>query len=216
MNQTKDIVESLLFASDRPLSVGILQTIIKETDVRQIQEAIESLKKQYDQSGRSFQILELAGGYQICTRPQYAPWVRELFRCRAHSRLSRPALETLAIIAYEQPIVRAEIECLRGVCIDGVLNTLLARKLITIKGRKISVGRPLLYGTTDEFLRYFGLNKITDLPAKDELSSLTESPKAAEGVVTEYEGAVEQILGPARGNIQTSGGSIHPGGSSPG
>ncbi|MCK4273199.1 SMC-Scp complex subunit ScpB, partial [bacterium] len=147
MNQTKGIVESLLFASDRPLSVGILQTIIKETDVRQIQEAIESLKKQYDQSGRSFQILELAGGYQICTRPQYAPWVRELFRCRSHSRLSQPALETLAIIAYEQPIVRAEIECLRGVCIDGVLNTLLEKKLITVKGRKISVGRPLLYGT---------------------------------------------------------------------
>lgn len=215
MNQTESIAESLLFASDRPLSVDTLKELMKDVDVQQIEEAIEGLRRQYDQDGHSFQIVQVAGGYQICSRPQYARWIQGLFRSRARSRLSKPALETLAIIAYKQPIVRAEIESLRGVRVDGVLQTLLERNLIAIKGRKVTVGRPLLYGTTAEFLRYFGLNKITDLPAKGELRALIDSPKPVEGLVTEYESEAEQILGPARGNIQTSGGSIHPGGASP-
>jgi len=212
MSQTEGIVESLLFASDRPLTVREFKTLMEDVGTKDIEEAIESLKRQYEQERRSFQIVQVAGGYQICTRPQYARWIRGLFRSRARSRLSKPALETLAIIAYKQPILRAEIESLRGVCVDSVLQTLLERDLIAVKGRKATVGRPLLYGTTDGFLRYFGLNKITDLPAERELRSLIDVSKSSESLVTEYEDTAEQIFSPSRRNIQTSGGSIHPGG----
>lgn len=215
MNRAEGIVESLLFASDRPLSVRELKVLMEDVDAKEIEEAIETLTGQYEQEGRSFQIVQLAGGYQICTRPQYAKWIQGLYRSRARSRLSKPALETLAIIAYKQPILRAEIESLRGVCVDSVLQTLLERDLIAVKGRKASVGRPLLYGTTAEFLRYFGLNRITDLPAERELRSLVDTSKPTESLVTEYEDTAEQIFGPSRRNIKTSGGSIHPGGASP-
>jgi len=210
MNSIEDIIESLLFASDHPLSVGTLNTLIEDAKTRQIEEAIESLRRRYDQGGHSFQIVKVAGGYQICSRPQYARWIQRLFRCRTRPRLSRPALETLAIVAYKQPILRAEIESLRGVQVDSVLQTLLQRELIAVKGRKATVGRPLLYGTTSEFLRYFGLNEIADLPAEGELRSLVESPKSTEGLVTEYEGAVEQIPGSTRGDIEAPGRSVNP------
>jgi segregation and condensation protein B len=212
MNRTEGIVESLLFAADRPLSVEALKGIIEDVDLAQIRSAIENLRQRYDEHGHSFHIVPLAGGYQICTRPQYAKWVKGLYRSRAHTRLSKPALETLAIIAYKQPIVKAEIEVLRGVQIDSVLQTLLERNLITIKGRKPTPGRPLLYGTSNEFLRYFGLNKITDLPARGELQSLVEGPKPVEGLVTDHEGEVKQIFSPERGDVQTAGGSVHSGG----
>jgi segregation and condensation protein B len=215
MNQIENIIESLLFASDHPLSTAKLNSLLEDANTQQIEEAVESLKRRYDQGEHSFQIVKVAGGYQICSRPQYAPWIQRLFRSRARSRLSRPALETLAIVAYKQPILRAEIEALRGVHVEGVLQTLLQRNLISVKGRKATVGRPLLYGTTNEFLRYFGLNEITDLPAEGELRSLIEGPKSAEGLVTEYEVSIEQILGPARGDIETSGRSVNPGGPSP-
>jgi segregation and condensation protein B len=215
MNQTEDIIESLLFASDQPLSVGTLKALLEDANDRQIQESIESLRRRYDRGKHSFQIVEVAGGFQICSRPQYAQWIQKLFRSRTRARLSRPALETLAIVAYKQPILRAEIEALRGVRVDGILQILLQRDLISVKGRKATVGRPLLYGTTNEFLRYFGLNQITDLPAEGELRSLVESTKSTEGVVTEYEGAIEQIFSPARGDIEAPGRSVNPGGTSP-
>jgi segregation and condensation protein B len=215
MNETENVIESLLFASDHPLSVAALNTLLEGGNARQIQEAIESLRRRYDQGGHSFQIVKVAGGYQICSRPQYARWIQRLFSSRARSRLSQPALETLAIIAYKQPILRVEIEALRGVRVDGVLQTLLGRNLITVKGRKATVGRPLLYGTTNEFLRYFGLNELTDLPAEGELRSLIEGPKSDEGLVTEYEVPVEQILGSKRGDIEAAGRSLDPGGAGP-
>jgi segregation and condensation protein B len=216
MNETESIIESLLFASDRPLPARALAELLENVEVQDIEEAIESLRKLYDQGGHSFQILQIAGGYQICTRSQYAKWIRGLFHSRTRSRLSRPALETLAIIAYKQPILRAEIESLRGVRVDGILQSLLERKLIAIKGRKATVGRPLFYGTTTEFLRHFGLRDIDDLPAEGELRVLKESPKSSESLVTEYEGEAEQIPSPARGDIQAPGGSAHPGGTGQG
>jgi segregation and condensation protein B len=216
MNKTESIVESLLFASDRPLSGKALAELLENVDIEQIEEAVEGLRKLYDQGGHSFQIVQVAGGYQICTRSQFAKWIQGLFRSRARSRLSQPALETLAIIAYKQPILRAEIESLRGVRVDGILQSLMERKLVAIRGRKPTVGRPLLYGTTSEFLRYFGLNEIADLPAEGELRSLIDMPKSSESLVTEHEGEAEQILGPARGDIQASGGPMHPGGTSSG
>jgi segregation and condensation protein B len=214
MTRTESIIESLLFASDRPLTTSTIRDLLKDIDIRGIEQALESLVNRYEQGGHSFQILKLAGGYQICSRSEYAPWIQELFSSRTRSRLSRAALETLAIIAYRQPILRAEIEVLRGVRADAVLQTLLERNLIAVKGRKATMGRPLLYGTTAEFLRYFGLNEISDLPVEGELRSLTTTSKSAEGLVTEYEGEVEQILSPARRDIQTSCRPIHPGGAS--
>jgi len=206
----------LLFAADRPLSVKAVKELLETIDVQGIRDVIESLIRRYDQDGHSFQIVEVAGGYQLCTRPQFAKWIKGLYRSRSRTRLSKAALETLAIIAYKQPIAKGEVESLRGVRIDGVIQTLLMHNLITIRGRKLAVGRPLLYGTTDEFLRYFGLNQITDLPTKDELHSLTDGLKATEGMVTEYENPIEQILGPERKDVQTPGGSLHPGGPDPG
>jgi segregation and condensation protein B len=222
MNETDAIIESLLFASDRPLSAHELRSLIGVADLQQIRDAVERLRQRYDQDEHSFQIIPVAGGYQMCTRPQYSKWVKGLYRTRIRGRLSRAALETLAIIAYKQPIVRADVEALRGVQIDSVLHTLLERNLVTVKGRKNAVGRPLLYGTTDEFLRYFGLNKITDLPNREELQSLTEglrvsvektaertSERTDEGTGTDHEDTVEQILGPTRGDLPTPGGPVH-------
>jgi segregation and condensation protein B len=216
ITKNQSIIEALLFASDQPLSVKTLRFLMGDIEPSQIREAIDDLRQRYDQYEHSFQIVEIAGGYQMCTRPEYAKWVKGLYRNRSQGRLSKAALETLAIIAYRQPIIRTDIESLRGVHIEGVLQTLMERNLITIRGRKDSVGRPLLYGTTDEFLRYFGLNKITDLPDKEELQSLTEGLKTAQGLVTEYESPDQQIPGPACRDLQASGGSIHPGGTDSG
>jgi len=216
ISENECIVEALLFASDHPLSFNKLLTLVGNIDPAGLRDVIAGLRQRYDQYGHSVQIIEIAGGYQICTRPRYARWVKELYRNRTTVRLSKPALETLAIIAYRQPIVRTDIESIRGVNIGGVLKTLLQRNLLTIRGRKKAPGRPLLYGTTDEFLRYFGLNKITDLPTREELKSLIEAHEPTEELVTDHGHPVEQISGPALGDLTTSGGSAHPGGSSSG
>ncbi len=215
MSQTEKIIESLLFASDRPLPISIMGDLLKDVETQDIEQALEELARRYDQGGHSFQVLKLAGGYQICSRSEYAPWIQELFSSRARTNLSRAALETLAIIAYKQPVLRAEIEALRGVRVDGVLQTLLEHRLIAVKGRKAAPGRPLLYGTTTEFLRCFGLNEITDLPAEGELQALVAPSTSGSDLVAEYEGETKQILGPARGDIQTTGRSIHQGRTSP-
>jgi segregation and condensation protein B len=210
ITEYESIVEALLFASDHPLSFNALMSLTGDIDAARLHTVIAALRKRYDHNGNSFQIIEIAGGYQMCTRPRYARWVKELYRSRTAVRLSKPALETLAIIAYRQPIVRTDIEVIRGVNIEGVLKTLLQRNLITIRGRKKAPGRPLLYGTTEEFLRYFGLNKISDLPTREELKSLIEADESAEDVVTDHEHPVEQIPGPALGGLAPPGGSAHP------
>jgi len=210
------IIEALLFASDHPLSIHTLMSLVGNIDASRLQAVIAALRRRYDQNGHSFQIIEIAGGYQMCTRPRYARWVKDLYRNRTATRLSKPSLETLAIIAYQQPIIRTDIEAIRGVNIEGVLKTLLQRNLITIRGRKKAPGRPLLYGTTDEFLHYFGLNKISDLPTREELKSLIEAEEPAEEVETDREHPVEQIPGPSLGNLAPSGGPVHPDGSSAG
>jgi segregation and condensation protein B len=140
----------------------------------QIQNIIEILNEEYHKEGRCFHIIEVAGGYQFATRPQYATWIRKLYRGRRLPRLSPAALETLAIIAFKGPIIRAEIEAVRGVNVEGVLKTLLERNLITVVGREEAPGRPLLYGTTQDFLVYFGLNSLADLPKPRELEELLD------------------------------------------
>jgi len=168
----KKIVEAILFAADSSVPLDRLNDIIEEAERREIREALKALAEQYDSEERPYALSEVAGGWQIYCLPNYSKWVRELHKGRIPTRLSQAALETLAIVAYKQPIVRAEIETIRGVDSSGVLATLMRRDLITIAGRAPGMGRALMYRTTKEFLRYFGLNFVTDLPRLEEFAEV--------------------------------------------
>jgi len=159
----KKIIEALLFISEKPLKIEDIRQAIDGMDEEKIKVVIEELKKEYLDSDRSFNIAELAGGYQIITNPEFAPWISKLFK-RDETKLSNPSLETLAIIAYKQPLTRSEIEAIRGVNVDGVIKTLVDKNLIKIRGRKDVPGRPITYGTTNEFLKRFGLKGLDHLP----------------------------------------------------
>lgn len=160
----KQIVETLLFITDRPVKPSRLADVIENTDARHVREIILALKDEYSARGSAVQIVEIGGGFQMCTKPEYGRWVRRLYNEKMTTRLSNAALETLAIIAYKQPITRAEMEAIRGVDVAGPLEKLLDRGLVRVVGKKDTIGRPMVYGTTDEFLRTFGLNKISELP----------------------------------------------------
>ena len=168
----KKIAEAILFAADSSVPLDRLTDIIEEAERREIREALKELSEQYDSEERPYALSEVAGGWQIYCRPEYSKWIRELHKGRIPTRLSQAALETLAIVAYKQPIVRAEIETIRGVDSSGVLATLMRRDLITIAGRAPGMGRALMYRTTKEFLRYFGLNFVTDLPRLEEFAEV--------------------------------------------
>ncbi len=160
----KKIVETLLFITDRPVKPGRLADVIDGANVKQIREVISALQEEYTAQGRAVQIVEIGGGFQMATKPEYGRWVRKLYNEKMTTKLSNAALETLAIIAYKQPITRAEMEAIRGVDVAGPLERLLERSLVRVVGKKDTVGRPMVYGTTDEFLRMFGLNKLAELP----------------------------------------------------
>jgi segregation and condensation protein B len=162
-------IEALLFASDSPLSISRIAAITGADSTKDIRAAIESIDRFYRDNRRSFEIVEIAGGFQITTLPEHAQIVAQLFKNRRKSRLSQPALETLAIVAYKQPICRTDIETIRGVNSEGVLSTLVDRELIQITGRGEGVGRPYLYSTTRKFLEYLGLKDHRDLPSVEEL-----------------------------------------------
>jgi segregation and condensation protein B len=165
----KAILEALIFASPEPLTPKAIFKLLDTEPKEEIQAAIEQLKRDYDRPG-GLQLVEIAGGYQIVTRSHLHEWVRRLFHERATQRLTVQALETLAVIAYRQPITALEITEVRGVNTSGVLNTLLERGLVKIVGRKQVVGRPFLYSTTKEFLIRFGLNDIGDLPKIEDMA----------------------------------------------
>jgi segregation and condensation protein B len=159
----KRVIEALLFVSEKPLTIDDLRQALDGIEENTVKEAIEELKDHYTKSERSFNIAELAGGYQIVTNPEFSPWISKLFK-RDETKLSGPSLETLAIIAYKQPLTRNEVERIRGVNVDGVLKTLLDKNLIKVRGRKDAPGRPIAYGTTEEFLKLFGLKGLEQLP----------------------------------------------------
>src|SRR5881275_2476478 len=177
------VIEALLFSAQKPLTTRELRDAIKgaggddelepnefsKSNEAEIAAALEQLKIEYIEQQRAFQLIEKAEGWQLATDPQYAQWVRELFPAPKPARLSAPALETLAIIAYRQPITRADVEAVRGVNIDGVLQTLMERGLVKIAGRAEIPGRPLLYETTQFFLDHFGLRNLEELPNVEEL-----------------------------------------------
>jgi len=165
----KNIIECFLFFSDKPLGIDKLANIIEIDNPDEIKGAVEQLKKEYELRNSGLQVLNIAQGYQICTRGEFSSWLRKLYKSQTTFQLSLPALETLSIIAYKQPVTRAEIEKIRGVDASCVLRTLLERKLIRISGRKKVPGRPILYGTTQEFLRYFGLKDLSEIPSLEEI-----------------------------------------------
>jgi segregation and condensation protein B len=167
MPSNVDIVEALLFASDTPLEIERIREVLDLATPEDARAFVRELAGRYDADGRSLQILEVAGGYRMATRPDMAPWLVKLARARTRVRLSRPALETLAIVAYKQPVSRPEIDVARGVNSEGVLDNLLERRLLRIAGRKEAPGRPFLFETTREFLVAFGLRDLGDLPKVD-------------------------------------------------
>lgn len=175
------IIESLIFASDESIPASEIINAIKEIDgdeteitVSDVNEAVDELNKYYEENDRSFQIVRIANGFTFATKTEYAKYVGYLSTEKSKRRLSQAALETLAIIAYKQPITKPEIEQIRGVNTDYMINTLLEKNLVTIKGRAETIGRPLLYSTTDEFLKYFGLNTIADLPKPREIEEIMQ------------------------------------------
>jgi segregation and condensation protein B len=164
MTEPIHVVEALLFASDAPVEAERLREVLDLPSAEAARELVEELRRRLDADGRAFQVLEVGGGFRLVTRPEVAPWLVRLARSRTRSRLSRPALETLAIIAYRQPVSRPEVDMIRGVNSEAVLENLLDRRMIRIAGRKESPGRPFLYETTREFLVAFGLRDLGDLP----------------------------------------------------
>jgi len=171
----KGILEAILFVSGEPLSVDRILGVLEGVARVELVSALRALQADYAVEGRGLQLVEVAGGFQITTRPDCAPWIKRLERAREGAKLSRSAMETLAIVAYKQPVVRADIEEIRGVDSAAVLKTLLVRRLVRIVGRKDAPGRPIMYGTTRQFLQAFGLKDLSDLPPLRDLKELKEA-----------------------------------------
>lgn len=169
--KVRGIVEAVLMTSDAPVTPGKLQALIKGVNGRDLRRAVDALNETYSQGGHAMRITEVAGGFQIVTLSEFGPWVRK-FHDRGPVRLSQAALETLAIIAFKQPVTRIEVDSVRGVDSGGVLRTLMELNMIRIVGRSEGVGRPMLFGTTRDFMTHFGLRSLADLPKPRELEEL--------------------------------------------
>ena len=205
-------LEGLLFITDRPLSAGELAKLVNVRDQDRIVACVEDLRRELEERNLGYRLIAVAEGWQMATRPELAPYMRKLFSERATMRLSTAAQETLSIISYKQPLTRAEIEEIRGVEVIAALETLLEKRLVKVVGRRETVGRPLMYGTTVEFLRHFGLRSLEDLPPIDSFAPADAAPRAAveaqgpfeavpaEAVVAaepEYAPPVEETVEPA-------------------
>jgi segregation and condensation protein B len=184
-DQAKSVIEAILFISGEPLTLGALQDILEEPS-QEVERLMRELISEYAVRNSGLVVVEVAGGFQMVTSPDCAPWIKKLLAVAVPARLSQQSLETLAIIAYKQPIIKAEIEAIRGVNSDGVVRTLLERRLVKILGRKEVPGRPLMYGTTREFLHAFGLKDLSELPTLKEFQEIEGSADT----VSEAGGAV--------------------------
>jgi len=170
LSEAKKIIEALLFTSEKPITIEQMKEVLEEVEAKDIKAALAELQTEYETLGRSFKVYEVAGGYQMVTAPEFADYLKKFYRVKSKDKLTKPALETLAIVAYRQPITKADIEDIRGVNVDGVIKTLADRQLIKITGRKDAPGRPILYGTTKEFLDRFGLSSLNELPKLGEFT----------------------------------------------
>ena len=177
LSEEIQIIEALLFASPEPLTQTRINLIF-ETDPPKLDEAVKELNRHYEKANRSFKIQGIAGGFQLTTLPEFDIWIKRMLDKSGKLALSTAALETLAIIAYKQPISRFNVESIRGVDCSGVIKTLLSKGLVRIKGRDEGPGRPLLYATTDKFLENFGVNRISDLPKLKEIADLNDGDSA--------------------------------------
>ena len=189
MTEPHDVLEALLFASDAPVEAALIQEVLDLPSADAARALVEDLRTRFEDQDRVLQIIEAGGGFRLVTRPEVAPWLVKLARSKTKSRLSRPALETLAIIAYRQPVSRPEVDAARGVNSEGVLDNLLERRLVRIAGRKDSAGRPFLYETTREFLVAFGLRDLGDLPKVEGELIVVEPGAAAETAVGDGDAA---------------------------
>jgi len=198
-----DVVEALLFASDVPLEPERIRDVLDLENVAAARGLAEELIARYESEPRGLAIVEVGGGYRMVTRPELAPWLVRLARARARVRLSRPALETLAIIAYKQPVSRPELDAVRGVNSEAVLDNLLERRLIRIGGRKEAPGRPFLYETTREFMVAFGLRDLADLPKVEGELVIPESlaPEVTAAAESHGQAETEQDPGPGRADL---------------
>jgi len=173
-SNVKAVIEAMLFSSEKPLTIEQMRKALDSLSPVEIHIIIEEAQKEYEQSNRGIRIIEIAGGFQMITPPTLATFLKKLYKDKKQEKLSRPALETLAIIAYKQPVTKTEIESLRNVNVDGVMSSLLEKELIRISGRKKIPGRPYVFGTTRQFLECFGLKSLDDLPRKEEFVALTQ------------------------------------------
>jgi segregation and condensation protein B len=176
--ELKAILEAVLFVSPEPVPVARLMSIVGTLSKTEVVQALDILAHDLNQEGRGIQLVQVAGGYRLVTKQEYGPWLKRMDKARTAQKLSRSALESLAIIAYKQPLVRSEIEEIRGVETSSVLRTLCERKLVRIVGRKDVPGRPIMYGTTKFFLEHFGLQDLSQLPPLREFKELGESEQA--------------------------------------
>jgi len=180
-NNLKHIIESIIFASEEELTLKQLKDVLDNCGIpasfKEIEMTINTLNEEYDSRGSAFNIIRIAGGYQYATKREFAEFVGKLKLETSKKKLSQSAIETLAIIAYKQPIARSEIEFIRGVNVDYIVNALLERDLIMIKGRATTPGRPILYGTSDNFLKILGLNSLNDLPKLREINDILKNEK---------------------------------------
>ena len=191
MDKLKKILESLLFVSETPLSVKRAASFLKDTDAGEIEAAFKSLQEEVNGMDRSFQVIEIGEGFQLVTRSEYHRYAKELYKIISKTRLSKASLEALAIIAYKQPVTRAEVEAIRGVEVSNLIQSLMEKKMIRILGRAETPGRPLLYGTTHEFLLHFGLKDLSDLPKVSEIQELAGDKPSPE-FLKEMEGELRR------------------------
>jgi segregation and condensation protein B len=187
---TKGVIEAILFVSDKPVTVEQFKQVLPEVAPSEIERTARLVQDDYAQRVGGMTVVEVAGGYQMLSNPSYASFIRNFYKTRTKEKLSRPSLETLAIIAYKQPVSRADIEIVRGVNSDGVMAHLLSKALVKIVGRKEVPGRPFLYGTTKEFLEYFGLKSLEDLPKLEEFPLLAAAGDNASSVATTEAGEI--------------------------
>jgi segregation and condensation protein B len=187
--QLKSAIEAILFVAGNPLSLDRLKGLFEDVEQERIEAQLASLGREYDDRGAGIMLAEVAGGHQIATRPEHAPWIRKFKSVKVSSKLSRPALETLAIVAYKQPITRTEVEAIRGVNIGGIMRNLMERRLVKIVGKKDVPGKPMMYGTTPEFLQYFGMKDLSSLPTLKEFQELETAEEVMEEMPVDGGGA---------------------------
>jgi len=179
-DNVKSVIEALIFSSEKPIAIEQIKNCLDNLSPAEIRNIIEEIKAELESSGRGFRIAEVAGGFQMVTASDFFPFLKKLYKQRRVEKLSKPALETLAIVAYKQPVSKMDIESLRNVNIDGIIGTLLDKDLIRVAGRRKSPGRPFVYGTTRQFLEYFGLKSLEELPKIENFNKLTTGNESIE------------------------------------